>query len=220
MLDLALTADPPKLAVASEPALPRVLRQLLEALLFEACLDVVAVPNKNTVDHTFYFVAGRRNYACKGKLRGFGRIRLDISTLVILDAGKQRAPAQLEMLYELLSAIPGDQQAKSRLTDELLQSIYWSQWNQQHLPQTSRRNMSFTALETHLWEGHPYHPCFKARNGFTESDHRLYSSDCGKKFQLRWLGVHRRYARWNFKLSQSPVEFYKSQGYAGLMEAC
>lgn len=220
MLDLALSPPAPELTVTPEPALSRVLRQLLEALLFETCLDRVVVPNENAADYTLYFSAGRRNYACKGKVRGFGRIRLDIASLVILEAGKQRTPAPLEMLYELLDAVPGDLEAKSRLTHELLQSIYWTQWNQQHLPQTSRRHMGFTALETHLWEGHPYHPCFKARSGFTESDHRLYSSDCGKKFQLRWLGVHRRHARWNLKLSQSPINFYQSQGYAALIETC
>jgi siderophore synthetase component len=217
MLSQALAAHAPG-AVVSETALSRVLRQLLEALLFESCLDAVAVPNKDSTNRTIYFVAGRRNYACNAKVRGFGRIRLDIHTLVTLEAGKQRPPAPLEMLYEVLEAVPGDREAKNRLTNELLQSIYWTQWNHQHLPQTSRRHMGFAALETHLWEGHPYHPCFKARSGFSESDHRLYSSDCGQKFQLRWLAVHRRYARWNFP--QSPVDFYKLQGCAGLISTC
>jgi len=223
MLDEALSTAVSEMPAATETALlraavSRVLRQLLEALLFEGCLDSVSVPNQSATDSMIYFSAGCQHYACKGKVRGFGRIRLDINTLVILEAGKQRASAPLEMLYELLEAVPGDREAKERLANELLQCIYLTQWNQQHLPQASRRNMGFAALETHLWEGHPYHPCFKTRSGFSESDHRLFSSDCGQKFQLRWVGVHQRYARWN--LPNAPQDFFQSQGCAAFANSC
>ena len=209
-----LVADRRCAAVVDPTAAARVVRQLLEALLFEDCLDAVAVPHTQAGGHTFYFTLGRRHFQCSGRIRGFGRISLDLATLVALEVGKRQPVAFIEMLHWLIDAVHGDPAAKQRLLDELLQTVYWSQWNRRHLPAPlGRRTADNTRLETLLWEGHPYHPCFKARSGFSESDHRQYSPECARPFQLHWLAVPRRHARAKFFARENtPVssgEFYR-----------
>jgi len=218
MLDRAQSLRTASSAEAETP-LCRVVRQFLEALLFEGCLDAVRVPCGTSGDHIFYFALGKRHFSCRGKVRGFGRIRLHMHTLAALAGGRRQMPALEEMLYQILTEIPGDTEAKRQLGSELLQTVYWSLWNQRHLAQVLRRHMDYVSLETHMREGHPYHPCFKARSGFSESDHRRFSSDCGQSFQLRWLAVRRDQVRVNLG-DCSASAFWTAQGCAVQLEAC
>ena len=53
--------------------------------------------------------------------------------------------------------------------------------------------MSLTALEGALDEGHPYHPCYRARLGFSTADHAAYGPETGQPFRLVWLLVLRKH---------------------------
>ncbi|GAB2908178.1 IucA/IucC family protein [Rheinheimera gaetbuli] len=174
----------PRLAQAGCVHHARVIRQLLEALLFE---QIVPYQYDGS---WFTFQAGEQAYRARGKLSGFGRVRLAAEHIWQLNGG-QKQPVDLATLVQALPATAG---AAQRLLHELEQTIIFCRWNQQNLPASAnRRDLSYIALESAIDEGHPYHPCFKARTGFTQADHARYGPEAGKPFQLCWLAVRRHY---------------------------
>lgn len=176
------------------PTWQRVVRQTLEAVLYEGLVDCVIAPSlKRKRDKpgwgTVYFGLGGRGYSCRGKRGGFDRVRLNIDSLRRL--GLQTQAVNLaEFLRELVDALPGEPGPKRRFWNELQQTIEWSEWNDRNLePKTDRRHLNLADLESALIEGHPYHPCFKARTGFTQSDHQHYSPEAAQAIRLQWLAV-------------------------------
>ncbi|WEZ82406.1 IucA/IucC family protein [Rhizobium sp. 32-5/1] len=112
-------------------------------------------------------------------------------------------PASLEAL---IADLPGPLVHRQRLLDELQQTIAFCRLNDEALTPRLRRQMSLAQLEGALEEGHPYHPCFKARTGFSASDHLSYGPEAGNAFQLVWLLVSRRHIRQ--ALPQSEADFW------------
>ena len=176
--------------VTAEPEHPenRVTRQLLEALLFERLVPWRGNKAPSGEWQTLFFRVGRLRCHCRGKVRGFGRIRLDINTLVA-DDDKRRQPVTFSQLTAQLPVAP---EVKAVLLSELQQTVRFCRWNRDHLPVTRHRHaMAFEALDAALDEGHPYHPCYKARTGFSLSDHRRYGPEAGNRFRLHWLAAER-----------------------------
>lgn len=181
-----LTSAPSGLAEA--PA-ERVMRQLLEALLFERLAPFRCSSKDSPHWQTFRFRLGNLACSCRARLRGFGRLRIDPRTVRVesIEGGSGAGKPTLEQLVAHLPASPCIRQ---RLFVELQQTIRLCQWNQDHhVRRGNRRALAFAALDSALDEGHPYHPCFKARSGFTLEDHRRYGPEAGQGFRLRWLAV-------------------------------
>ncbi|MCC5881127.1 MAG: hypothetical protein JJU25_00620, partial [Halomonas sp.] len=87
-----------------EPVESRVIRQLLEALLFEGL-----VPHRGAACMTgwqwLHFSLGELQGRCKGQVRGFGRIRLNVQSLCLMRNG-QRVFLGLDGVVERLAAPP------------------------------------------------------------------------------------------------------------------
>ncbi|OXY80434.1 IucA/IucC family protein [Oceanimonas doudoroffii] len=168
----------------------RVLRQLVEALLFEQRLpwgwqafeegDFLCWQQQGDV------------YRCRAHVGAFDRVRIRAGSLQRRE-GDDWQPAGLA---RLLATLPALDDARQRLTDELAQTVRLCRWNQRRLNvPLSRRGLDYAGLESALDEGHPYHPCFKARTGFSEQDHEEYGPEAGRSFRLVWLAVPRAHLR-------------------------
>ncbi|URM32737.1 siderophore biosynthesis protein [Cytobacillus firmus] len=77
------------------------------------------------------------------------------------------------------------------------------------MPSFSRRTFSYEELESEVWEGHPYHPCFKARTGFSLEDHSAFGPEAGKSFALQWAAVRREHSR--MALPEGEKEFWEKE---------
>ncbi len=166
----------------------RVLRQLAAALLYEDIVDASEHAHGDAVD--FSWSLGGRDFRCRGAIGPFGRLRLMPGSVEMReDTDSWVAPP----LAQLVAALPGSGPTRGKLLDELTQTIAFCQWNERHLPARLRRTMSFAELEGALDEGHPYHPCYKARTGFSFADHAAYGPETGRAFQLVWLLVARKH---------------------------
>ncbi|WP_198650252.1 IucA/IucC family protein [Oceanimonas marisflavi] len=164
----------------------RVLRQLVEALLFEKLL---AAEWRSTDDGDYLHWRLRNiHYRCRARIGAFGRVRITAGSLQ-QNNGQGWQPAGLPPLVAALPALP---RVREQLAMELAQTVRLCRWNRQQLAMPrSRRGLDFAGLEAALDEGHPYHPCFKARTGFSETDHRQYGPEAAARFQLVWLAVER-----------------------------
>ncbi len=160
----------------------RVLKQLLEALLFEGQLQHRREPHPDSGRIRFTLPLAGQQFVVYGKLGSFDRVRIDTNSL----------SASGISIQHLLAACDSDAEAIENLQRELAQTIRLSEWNQSMLNLSRpRRALSASKLEQAIEEGHPYHPCFKARTGFTIADHRLFGPEAGNTFQLHWLAVRR-----------------------------
>ncbi|MEN3212438.1 IucA/IucC family protein [Methylorubrum populi] len=163
----------------------RVLRQLAQAVLFEGLAEPEPEPAAGA--RRLAWRLGPHRFRAAGTLGPFGRPRLDPGSIERADR-EGWVPADLASLVD---ALPAAAEARARLRTELEQTVALCRWNAENLPPPARRALSFAALDAALWEGHPYHPSFKARTGFTLEDHRRYGPEAAAPFRLEWLAVRR-----------------------------
>ena len=164
----------------------RVARQLVEAALYEGLFDTLVAGDGTQL--TFTWSQGAKRFRCDGAEGAFGRIRLSAGSI---ESESRDGAWQAATLDELVASLPASVEDKRRLLGELYSTVAHCSWNDRNLQQESRRELGFAALESALHEGHAYHPCFKARAGFSESDHRDFGPEAGNSFQLAWLLVRR-----------------------------
>jgi siderophore synthetase component len=169
----------------------RVLRQLVEALLFERIANWSSDHHTTWSggDHEIAFRVGPRAYRCRGRVGAFGRVRVAPRSVKEAVGHGLRDTSWRELLDEL----PCSGLVKAEVAEELENTVRLCRWNQERLPRLrqSRRGLAYEELEGLLHEGHPYHPCFKARTGFSLDDHAAYGPEAQRSFELRWLAVRR-----------------------------
>ncbi|MBX9975321.1 IucA/IucC family siderophore biosynthesis protein [Cytobacillus firmus] len=172
----------------------RVIRQLMEAIIFEGLMDYAKSADRPEDPHLHFTIFGNeRTYCCEGKIASFDRVRLIEGSIRSVHHDGTQTETTIEELAEDLIADP---EKKSQLINELEQTILLSEWNETHLMHSiSRRNFSYEDLESEIWEGHPYHPCYKARSGFTLGDHAAYGPEARQSFELQWAAVRRMNTR-------------------------
>lgn len=182
----------------------RVLRQLVAALVYEGVIDTHRSVRDGRTH--FHWTLGGRSYRCTGTVGPFGRVRPAAGSI---EAQGDDGVWSEASMAQFVSALPGTGISRGKLLGELKQTIAFSEWNERNIPPRSRRPMSFAALEGALDEGHPYHPCYKARTGFSKADHAAYGPEAGKAFQLVWLLVDRKHLR--HALPAGETAFWQSE---------
>lgn len=171
----------------------RILRQALEAALFEGLIDYVYVPTADHLWGTVYFSVNGLDFRCGGRVRGFSRVRLQIPSLNQVHS-THRSTSVAVILKQLLNELSADNDIRKRFEHELAQTHYWCEWNKKNLPIINDRcALTLAELEMAMHEGHPYHPCFKARIGFSDDDHRRYSPESGRAINPHWIAVPKQY---------------------------
>lgn len=179
----------------TEKPLLRVVRQLVEALLFEKLVDFNCNLDAMHQVSQFTFSLGQHQYACLGQLLSFGRVKLQSGSVVrVIGEGTSQSELPIDDwqgICQLIEQLDIHPEKLAKLRDELGQTIKLCEWNQASIKRSVRRQLSFADLESVMDEGHPYHPCFKARSGFSIADHQAYGPECQQQFQLHWLAVER-----------------------------
>ncbi|UWR94518.1 siderophore biosynthesis protein (plasmid) [Phaeobacter inhibens] len=163
-------------------AMQRVLRQLCEALLSEGCAQGVT-----TQDGRLCWHLGPAMFRAQGRCGAFSRYRLTQDSIEIArDHGWQ--PADLE---DVLSSIDAPEAALAALRTDLTRTAELDDLNHQQIPRPPRRHqLGIADMERAIHEGHPYHPCYKARSGFSDRDHLRYGPEAGQGFRLIGLLLH------------------------------
>ncbi len=184
----------------------RVLRQLVEAILFEGIVSHSVATSRQR--RRFTFVLGPYSIACEGVVGAFGRVRVDPTSI---QRTTEREKNREVTWRDVASNLPARAEVRRALSRELEDTVRFCAWNAAELggAETSRHELPYELLESRLDEGHPYHPCFKARTGFSLADHRDYGPEANRRFQLQWLAVD------NQRLRQAPAErapdFWRSE---------
>ncbi len=178
--------------LASKRGELRVRRQLVEAMIFEGLINY----EETRLDQwasIFTLIGQTYTFRCEGRRMAFDRIRIKGDHIFLVSKGETLQEATFEeLVHELLTS----RQDKIRLLKELHLTSNLCDWNDRHLQMPiSRRHSSYEDLESEIMEGHPYHPCFKSRTGFTIDDHINYGPEGKQSFTLQWVAVRRSYVR-------------------------
>lgn len=168
----------------------RAIKQLLEAIIFEKLLPYEVVQESSKTVITIYGTNIR--IQSEGTCSSFGRIRLNEFTFNIKDnQGRQLSEPLKDIVLNLIT----NRKIQDNLIEELNQTILLGEWNEKNIEQPCRRGLPYEEMESAIIEGHPYHPCFKARTGFSTKDHEMYGPEARQSFQLWWVAIKRDYVK-------------------------
>ncbi|ODV56480.1 MULTISPECIES: IucA/IucC family protein [Lysinibacillus] len=192
--------------LASKRGELRVRRQLVEAMIFEGLINY----EETYLDQwtsIFTLIGQTYTFRCEGRRMAFDRIRIKGDHIFLVSKDETLLEATFE---ELVDELLTSRQDKVRLLKELHLTSNLCDWNDRHLQMPiSRRNSSYEELESEIMEGHPYHPCFKSRTGFTIDDHIDYGPEGKQSFTLQWVAVRRSYVR--IAVLEKEEDFWKRE---------
>lgn len=169
----------------------RIMRQTLEALWFEGILPY---EQEGTIWKTEGTAANGDTvtYRCQAAEKlSFGRIRIQPGTiqresepchdvhLFLNELVSQRLEGERiqPFIQELLETLAKDSQCQASLNDQI-----------------PEQDQHYEALESHMTDGHPYHPSYKSRLGFSLHDNAAYGPEFNPEVRLYWVAVHKEWA--------------------------
>lgn len=198
----------------------RVIKQLLQALIYE---EIIATKIENGC---FVISARDQNqqvveYLAAGKhYWSFGLVRMDDQDIIRQDHLGQRSIAQLnQVIDEIVRAIPNAGKVEDFI-DELKRTFIHDVQSQQSQTEFSLPAIqhNYDVLETYLMAGHPYHPCYKSRVGFSLQDNLKYGVEYAQPIHLVWLAVHHSITSENASNSIDADQFLQQQLTEGELE--
>lgn len=176
----------------------RVLRQLLEALLFENAIahcqwrgESLTVPGR-CADGTPV------SYQCRAQRTfSFGRVRLT-SPLLRSDASDVNEEASDPALFlaEIAPWLEADEGRLGQFAAELLATQVKDAQTLHARGNQVLRGADYDTVEARLTDGHPYHPSYKSRLGFTLDDNDAYAPEMAAGVTPLLLAVRRDRCRW------------------------
>ncbi|MCT6700366.1 IucA/IucC family siderophore biosynthesis protein [Rheinheimera sp. 4Y26] len=177
-------------AAARDRSEQRVILQLLEALCYE---HVLPLHWHGSVVHVV--IHAKLSYQFKAQYSAhFNRLRIDASTLLRVSDSRYEQASLLTLLADLNMLNLAKPEAWQRFSDEMWQTMMKHAQVLENEPKVPLRELSYTALEARINNGHLYHPSFKSRLGFTLADNQRYGPELAKPFCLQWLAVHKSVA--------------------------
>lgn len=179
----------------------RVFVQLIEALLYEnlATFTMKPAAEQGTEEIT---IEGRDAhgdpvyYVCEGRrTASFGRIRIS-SGLILRIQGNEAE--EVKDLADFLAEISRVRESHPRQLASFVQEIEQTLLKEASVLYLQSRQSqeligrrSCEELEGDVIEGHPYHPCFKSRIGFTLADNVAYGPEFHPRIRLLWLAIRK-----------------------------
>ncbi|PEJ55153.1 siderophore biosynthesis protein [Bacillus wiedmannii] len=175
----------------------RVLRQLVESLIYEGIITPIRIENEEQI---LFLIQGLDEdnksvtYECYGRERmTFGRISID-SLVIRVQEEKQEIHSVSQFLEEVFRIVNVEQTKLDSFIHELEQTIF-----KDTIAQYERHNKvkytqkSYDDFESHLIDGHPYHPSYKARIGFQYRDNFQYGYEFMSPIKIIWIAAHKKY---------------------------
>jgi siderophore synthetase component len=173
----------------------RLLRQLLESLLYEGVLAARTTDDgRRAVDGTdehgnavsYLFIAARRY--------GFDRVRLGPQPVLrCAPDGTVEAESATRLLSEVRGHLNADESCVATFATELEETLV-----KDALAQYVRAGRGdvlcgadYDTLESTITDGHPYHPAYKSRIGFDLEDNLAWGPEFAGAIHPLWLAAHR-----------------------------
>ena len=177
----------------------RVIKQLLQALLYEKIIDFEFESANTTHESTsnetllnFVIKAGDDvRYTAQGYIHySFDIIRLNELNVQRVVNGVAQDAILEHVISDILLNIEGAE-LKDSFIKELRHTLV-NETQSQILASNvlvAINKLTYEQLEGYLTAGHPYHPCFKSRIGFDLQDNYDYGPEFDQNIDVVWLAV-------------------------------
>ncbi|WP_394168780.1 IucA/IucC family protein [Saccharospirillum alexandrii] len=195
----------------------RVLRQLIQALVFEEVLDYedhTRHSDSRLVVLTGTDATGQKvRYLAEGEFKeSYGLLRLSRRPVMRVENGGTPYEASLtDFAADVLAALPDTTRLNAfmnELTHTLVKDV---QAQATALPGTLPADQRYyDALEGHLMDAHSYHPCYKSRLGFSFAENQRYGPEFQQRLPLYWVALHKNKAQLNASESLDSDQFLRS----------
>ncbi|OMF11796.1 IucA/IucC family siderophore biosynthesis protein [Paenibacillus amylolyticus] len=170
----------------------RIMRQTLEAMWFEGILD-------SHVSGSEWRTEGLTSsgdsvaYTCEAERKfSFGRVKVKKGTIQ-----REGVPCtDLDLFLEeiVLNALKGAN--VTAFIQELLETMAKDSQCRAILPlNIPSEDRHYDALESHMTDGHLYHPSYKSRLGFSLKDNLAYGPEFNTEVALVWVAVKKEFAQ-------------------------
>ncbi|RRJ65716.1 IucA/IucC family siderophore biosynthesis protein [Paenibacillus oralis] len=203
MSSLSNLSDPK--AAAYHDVQERIMRQTLEALWFDGIL------NRSETNRVWRTDGVGRDgkpvaYTCEAEEKySFGRVK-------IVKGSIQRENEPCTDLYLFLEELVlGNLQGEriASFIQELLETLAKDNQCRAELPECiPDSDRHYDALESHMTDGHPYHPSYKSRLGFTLKDNLAYGPEFNRNIRLHWVAVKQELTDMALSAGCSAEEIY------------
>lgn len=170
----------------------RIMRQTLEAMWFEGILD-------SQVSGSEWRTSGLTSsgdsvaYTCEAERKfSFGRVKVKKGS--IQREGVNCTDLDLFLEEIVLNALKGAN--VTAFIQELLETMAKDSQCQAILPlNIPSEDRHYDALESHMTDGHLYHPSYKSRLGFSLKDNLAYGPEFNSEVALVWVAVKKEFAQ-------------------------
>lgn len=184
----------------------RVMRQTMEALLYEEIIEV----SKNEREWSFTGKSATGDfvtYSCKADVKwSFGRIKLEKNSI----KRKGKACSNIYLFLEEILQNNLEAPNTSQFINELLETVAKDNQSKQfQLDQIPEQDKNYEALESHMVDGHPYHPSYKSRIGFSLADNFAYGPEFNQEVSIYWVAVNEQLVDVNVSKEMSFDEIVK-----------
>lgn len=170
----------------------RIMRQTLEAMWFEGILD-------SHVSGSAWRTSGLTPsgdsvaYTCEAERKfSFGRVKVKKGS--IQREGVSCTDLDLFLEEIVLNALKGAN--VTAFIQELLETMAKDSQCRAILPlNIPSEDRHYDALESHMTDGHLYHPSYKSRLGFSLKDNLAYGPEFNTEVALVWVAVKKEFAQ-------------------------
>lgn len=179
----------------------RIFRQLIESFLYEQILTEPVIRDGHEAEYVLIGLSDSGEtvkYKFKASRKwSFGRIRLSDEPVLRTAAEDTREADSLpRFLLEMAPALEVSEATLSSFVDEIQQTLLKDTMAVQLRSQREFSGYSaYDEWEGDLMDGHPYHPCYKSRIGFTLNDNQAYGPEFKPDVRLVWVAVHQSEAK-------------------------
>ncbi|OCA85363.1 siderophore biosynthesis protein [Bacillus wudalianchiensis] len=196
----------------------RIFRQLVESLIFERIVMPTRTVLKNGIEQ--FTIHGTDPFGEPVAYIGYGKQKVSFERFrltkdpLVRQKGKERAEATSFALFleEIASHMEADRQRLSMFLTELHEThvkdaVAQYEWRQSN----SLTALTYDELEGEAMKGHPYHPSYKSRIGFTVEDHKSFGPDFKPSLSLVWLAAPKDDSSLSISQSMDYEEFIKKE---------
>ncbi|SFA60012.1 Siderophore synthetase component [Paracoccus halophilus] len=192
----------------TEPA--RALRQFLEAACFERLATCQVNPEGRD---RAVLTLGQTRFHLSMTQGAFGRPRIDRAIPVRIGDASGRA-ARIGDIGKVLEQVAGiNPDVRNHFMTRLCDTDRNWRMILPAMAARSRRGLASMALDSLLFEGHPYHPLFCARSGWSDLDRREFAPEFQAAIRPVWLQIDARLC--HVECAEAPADWSEWQAVAG-----
>jgi len=200
----------------------RLLRQLLESLLYEGALRVRAGDaGASIVDGVDERGAPVRYVFAARRRHGFDRVAVGPAPVRRLSGDKDHeAVSVTRFLGEARDAVEAEPQQLAQFAHELEETLVKDALAQHVREQRADvlAGADYDTLEGTITDGHRYHPTYKSRVGFDLADNLAFGPEFAEPVRPLWLAARRSIAEVTLSSSVSEADFVREQLGAATLE--